>query len=324
IRSNGSADISITGDWFPFTISGNYNVKEGLLTKNFDQEVASNEKSTNHVYLPKILRQNSFDPLLLDIKVIMPRNFIIKNANADGNIFGTLQIKGAPDKPRLLGIITAEKNTKLLFRDRVFNIINGTVEFKDTEDLNPEVFLNAQSRIDEYDVTLSVQGPVKSLQMQMTSSPPLPENEIITLLAFGVTTSKLDQNIASQAQTEKLGYEIGQYIYRSNPLLRKKIKDTFGVDVDIITDFDSTTNTNVNKVTGSKKLTDKISVRASRTLGGPSTTYEAEATYRINSNLSTLGKWKSQEATETQNIQGNSTATTDLFGIDLEFKREFK
>lgn len=324
VRSSGSANISITGDWFPFLLSGTYDVKEGLISKNFDQDVASTEKTVDLIYLPKVVRQSSFDPLVLDLKVLLPRNMIIKNSNVDGAVYGNLQVKGPPDHPQLIGKITAEKNMKLLFRDRIFNVINGTVEFKNSDDLNPEVFLNAQSRIDEYDVNLNVQGPVNNLQIQMSSAPPLPEKEIIPLLAFGVTSSKLDQNIASKTQTEKLGYELGQYIYRSNPLLRKKIKDTFGLDVDIRSDFDSTTNTNVNKVTASKKLTEKISVNASRTIGGPSTFYDAEVTYRINSNLSTLGKWKTQEATETQNIQGNTAAKSDLFGVDLEFKREFK
>jgi translocation and assembly module TamB len=323
IRTIGDADISLSGNWFPFLLSGTYRVNGGLIDKEFGSETSLGPVKQS-VYLPKVILQNVFEPIIFDVQVQLDKALNIKNSLIEGALTGQLQVKGPPGNPLLFGKILMDRNTKLMLRDQDFQVSSGTIQFKDPTEINPEFYISARSRVSDYDVSLLVQGTAKSPVIRLSSTPPLSESDLASLLALGVVSAKSDQRIKNQgggidSQTAMAA--------ATSALLQqgavKKAQDKIGVNIQLSSSYDDTKNTSVQKVTLSKKLTEKLSATASRVQGQQNST-EYKLRYNINNNVSTVGSYEERQGTEDTKASDTSRKGENILGIDLEYKREFK
>lgn len=320
VRSSGKADLLFSGRWFPFTLSGNYYVSNALVENEFNQGSTGTDVRQS-IYLPKVLREKNFEPILLDLQINLDRNIIVRNSLIDGSVTGHLQVKGPPGAPLLFGKISTEKQSKLIFKDKVFDIQSGVIQFDDPDEVNPDLYISASSRIAEYDVSLIAQGPAKNLAIRLSSVPPLPEQDIISLIALGVTSSNLDQNVQSRQQAEQLGVEIGGAVL-TKPI-NKQLESTLGLNLQVTSQYDSTRNISVPKLTLSRRLSDRVKVSGSRPIGD-NQSYDLKMEYFLNSNLTAIGSFESRDAQDDTPVQSTQQESQSIFGIDLEFKREFK
>nr|WP_295899961.1 translocation/assembly module TamB [uncultured Bdellovibrio sp.] len=320
VRSSGNADLLFSGRWFPFTLSGTFHVSSALVEKEFTEEggIAGVKQS---VYLPKVIRESHFEPILLDLQLILDRNIVVKNSLIDGSVSGHLQVKGAPSNPILLGKINMEKKSKLIFKDKVFDIQNGVIEFNDPDQINPNLYITAQSRINDYDISLLAQGPSKNLTIRLTSVPPLPEQDIISLIALGVTSSAMDQNVQSRQQAEQLGFEIGGAVL-AKPI-GKAFESATGFNLQVGSQYDSTRNISVPKVTVSRRLSERVKVSGSRPVRDTQS-YDLKLEYFINNNWTAIGSFENRGIEDNTTLQSTQPEAQSIFGLDLEFKREFK
>lgn len=318
VRTSGNANLVLSGKWFPFLIAGTYNITGGI----FEKELGGDETgptTKQSIYLPKSLKEKTFDPIALDINVFLDTKYLIKNSLVDGYANGNIQLRGPISNILLFGKIDLEKGTKLYFKDKVFDLQSGSLNFNNPTEINPEVYVTASARVNDYDISILAQGPAKTANIKMSSSPPLAENEIISLLALGITSSQLEQKVQSRAQAEQTGIEIGAQLL-SQTGFSKGVKNTLGLDLQLVNQYDSSRNANVSKATVSRKITNKVQASASRALGtDPST--EVKIQYFFNNNISAIGNWEGREFEGTEN--GNSQSQS-VFGLDLEFKREFR
>lgn len=318
VRTNGSGNLVLSGKWFPFLLAGNYNVIGGVFEKEFIGEDSGAQSAKQSIYLPKQLKEKTFDPLALDINIFLDNKYLIKNSLAEGYVNGNIQLKGPISNIVVFGKLEVEKGTKLYFKDKIFDLQNGLVNFNNPTEINPEIYIAANARVNEYDINLLIQGPAKTASTKMSSSPPLAENEIVSLLALGVTSAQLEQNVQSKDQAASTGYEIGAAVL-SQSALTKNLKNKLGLEIQFVNQFDSTKNSSVLKATATKKLSNKVQATASRSLSEAAT--EVKVQYFFNNNVSAIGNWEGREgeAGPTADRQSQS-----VFGLDLEFKREFR
>lgn len=322
VRSSGQADLLFSGKWFPFILSGTYHVSSALVEKEFTEDGSAVSGVRQSIYLPKVIREGQFEPLLLDLQVILERNILVKNSLIDGAVTGNLQVKGPPGNPILLGKISTEKKSKLIFKDKVFEIQNGIIDFSDPDEINPNLYISATSRINAYDISLLAQGPSKTLGIRLTSIPPLPEQDIISLIALGMTTSTSGQNIQARQQAEQqLGVEIGGAVL-AKPI-SKQLESTLGLNLQVTSQYDSTRNISVPKITLSRRLSEKVKFSGSRPVGN-SQSYDLKIEYLLNNNITAVGSFENRGVDDTTTLQRTQTETQSIFGLDLEFKREFK
>lgn len=321
VRSNGDADLLFSGKWFPYTLSGRYNVTSALVEKEFTEGGEGTTSRTNN-YLPKILKQAQFDPVLLDINLALNQNIMVKNSMMDGQVSGHLQVKGPPQNPVLLGRIITEKGSKIILKDKTFDLLAGTVNFTNTEEVNPELYLSAQARINEYDVNVLVQGYAKNPTIRMTSVPPLPEQDIVSLLALGITSQRMEGQYESQ-QRDQLRYEaIGVGLSRTGA--NKFFEKATGFNVAITSSYDQTKNISVPKITFTRKLSDRLNATYARPINDVGNAQEFKLQYVINNNWSMIGSYEERESTGTSTLNEVNSTKANIFGLDLEFKREFK
>jgi translocation and assembly module TamB len=95
----------------------------------------------------------------------------------------------------VLGILETREG-RVTFRDRRFTIITATARFADPRRVDPFVDAVATARIRQYDVTVRVTGRIDRLDVRLSSTPPLPQEDLLALVAFGATRAELERSPA--------------------------------------------------------------------------------------------------------------------------------
>jgi translocation and assembly module TamB len=322
VRSVGDAELAFSGSWFPFTLSGTYHIHQGLFEKEFTENTGGVADVKQSHYLPKVLREGYFEPVLLDLNINLDRPFAIKNSMFDGSVTGDLQVKGPPTGPLLFGKLTAERKSKLIFKDKLFDIQNAVVEFNTPDEINPQIFATATSRINEYDITLIAQGQSKNLNIKTSSVPPLSDQDIISLIALGVTSTSLSRTAGQQkAVAEQTGLEIGGAVL-AKPI-NKQLESAIGFNLAVTSQYDSTRNISISKITLSKKISEKLKVSGSRPVGDMEG-YDVKLEYLLNNNITAVGSFENKNLFDNTTLQNTPQEPQSIFGLDIEFKREFK
>lgn len=322
VRTSGDAALTLSGKWFPFTLKGAYEIRNGLVEMDFTQASTGVAGVRQNFYLPKVLKESRFEAITLDLSLELQRPLEVRNDLIKGAVAGRLRVKGPPENAVLLGRITTENKAKLIFKDKIFEVLNGVIEFDDPNEINPRLYISANSRINEYDINLIAQGPSKNPQIILTSVPPLLEQDIISLIALGITTTPTDQSIRTEDDSSaRLSAEIGGAVL-AKPI-NQTLESVTGFNFQVTSRYDSMRNISVPKITLSRSLSEKVKVSGSRPVRD-SQSYDLRLEYLFNSNWTGVGSFESRGAEEYTNLQSIQPQSQSIFGIDLEFRREFK
>ncbi len=181
-----------------------------------------------------------FDGMSLNLRLRADENMTIENSLGKFNGRFNLTATGAFNSPVLLGDIDLTSGD-FYFQDRSFRVINGRLSFVDPVNTEPYLDFRGETYVKDYRVTLNMSGPVSRLKPEFSSSPPLPPEEILSLLALGEsfrrtyysysgdrstamsTASLLTYQIADQAKKRTSGlfsldrFRIDPYIPESAP-----------------------------------------------------------------------------------------------------------
>jgi translocation and assembly module TamB len=325
ITSAGKADLVFFGNWLPYTLKINYKVSRGLVEKDFGQDSNQNKTTLKaSPYLPPQQIELQIPSLLLDVNIDMSHGIIIKNRILEGEAMGHLQINGTPENPSIAGQIDIKPGSKLIFKDKPFDIQTATIKFPGGPEINPDIYMTANSRVSDYDINLLVQGvPSKNLTIKPTSQPPLSESDIFSLLALGLTSSKLDQNLSSETQQQQTGLEIIATSVNQSQI-NKKFQEKFGLTVQLAPSVDSTKNIAVPKVVVSRKIQKNVNASYSRPLTGDTQNQEWKLQYLFNPNKSLILNYQNIESDKQDQLRNNTSNETGILGLDFEYKKEFK
>jgi translocation and assembly module TamB len=115
-----------------------------------------------------------------------------------------VRVRGTWEHPILLGHIHILSGD-LFFAGNRYRVSRGDINFADPFRLDPVLNVEATTTIQQYEVTLDFTGPSSKLALSYRSDPPLPGNDIITLLALGQTSSEATARSAGTNQTSTSG-----------------------------------------------------------------------------------------------------------------------
>ena len=320
VRTRGDADLTFSGKWFPFTLAGTYRIASTNFEMNFSGGKFGNDIKQNY-YLPQTIKEKISDPLNLDLQLIFEKPIQIKNSLLEAQATGQLGIGGSPSLPILSGKLTGLKGSRLFFKDKPFDIQSASIQFQNPNEIDPDLFISAQTRIEEYDISLLVQGTAKDPSVRLSSQPPLAENDIISLLALGVTSTKL-ATVDSKEQQNQTANEVFAAAFQSTGLTQK-VQSATGFNVQLSNSFDTTRNISVPKFTISRKLTQKTNASVAFPVTGDQKTPEGRVQYNFNDNVSINGSYETKKF-EQSNTGIDNRETPSILGLDLEFKREFR
>jgi hypothetical protein len=126
----------------------------------------------------------------LDLVVTMKTPFLVRGNLATADIKGSVTIKGTAGRPILDGSFKASTASAKLPLSTL-TIPKAKLIFRPDAGLDPFVEVSAFSRVSGYELRLFVEGPLSAPQTYLSSDPPLPESEIMSMLATGVSTDGL-------------------------------------------------------------------------------------------------------------------------------------
>jgi translocation and assembly module TamB len=112
---------------------------------------------------------------------------------------GNIRLRGTWSHPVLLGHIHL-LGGQMPFRGNTYQLTRGDINFANPFRLDPILNVEATSTISQYQVTIDFSGPASRLTMNYRSDPPLPDSDIIALLALGTPGESSALRSASTSQ----------------------------------------------------------------------------------------------------------------------------
>lgn len=101
----------------------------------------------------------------------------------------SLRVRGTAENPILLGHIHVLSG-ELYFHDSKYKVPRGDLNFANPFRLDPLINVEATTTIQQYEITLNFNGQASKMSLSYRSDPPLPANDIVTLLAMGQTSGE--------------------------------------------------------------------------------------------------------------------------------------
>jgi hypothetical protein len=129
----------------------------------------------------------------------------LKGEAFKGRLRPELRLLGPGETPYLVGSLYLDE---FIFKLPVTDIKmeSSVITFHEKRPLFPELTLLGTCRVRGYDVTVSVTGPYNQPVVALSSSPPLPADQLLLL----VTTGKMPDSVDPEAQ-QKAAFAVAQY-----------------------------------------------------------------------------------------------------------------
>lgn len=205
VRAN--TDLTLKGNLENATLGGRIGIVESLIYKDIELiPIGVPSSAVAEVKLPTIDPERAdnglpipepFGNWKLDLTVFTQDPILARGNIASGYINGSIKVGGTLQSPAPDGKLNI-RNVKAKLPFSVLEIPNGTVVFTPAGGLIPSLDIRGKSSIGNYDVNVFVYGSAASPKTAFSSYPPLPESEVMALIATGSTTSGLEnQEVAT-------------------------------------------------------------------------------------------------------------------------------
>lgn len=165
--------------------------------------------------------------IAMDINVDIPQDSWVKGSGVNVEVEGRLGITKEYGEPYIVAGNIDVVRGDYQFMGKLFNIEGGTVSFRGKEVIDPFIDIRALYEVSSVDVFINVTGTSENPKIQLSSDPPLDENEIVSYLVFGTSSDKLgtDERVSFQ---EKAGEFLGTMAVDE---LRDMFGDQFALDI---------------------------------------------------------------------------------------------
>lgn len=164
-----------------------------------------------------------------DVTIRTADAFLVDSNLANGRITMDLRLGGTGLEPWLDGSVRIEQLSASLPFSRL-NIESGLIYFTRDAPFVPKLDLRGTSTIRDYNVTATIYGTAYAPQAIFTSTPPLPQAEVVALIATGTTTEELgrDPNALAGRAALLAAQKLYRTIFKPKPGARGRDRqDTF-------------------------------------------------------------------------------------------------
>ena len=219
----------------------------------------------------------------------------------------SLRVRGSWDRPAVLGHVHL-LGGEMDVRGNRFRLTRGDLNFADPLRLDPVLNVEATTTVQQYEVTVDLTGRASAMRLSYRSDPPLPETDVIALLALGRTGEASELRTAAPTQpgqfgasavlSEAISSEVGGRIARLFGISRLQI-DPFAGGV-------GTESNAAARLTIEQRITPNLTVTYA-TNATSSAEQVIQIEYTVSRNVSIVAL---------RDINGT-------FGIDVKFRKRF-
>lgn len=207
LSSQISADLKFLSDGNSHQIAGIITIQDARYRDDFKVGTAVFNLLRRGDVRQTLREPNPFlNNLSLDVNIGIANNFIIDNNIAKAEVSADLKLTGTPYNPSLSGRASVAEGGEVYFSQKTFYIEQGTVDFVNPTRIEPDLNLDARTKVKEYDIRLIVQGTPDKLTASLVSDPALSEPNVISLLVMGRTLDSASAQVLSVAGSTALSY----------------------------------------------------------------------------------------------------------------------
>jgi hypothetical protein len=180
-----NADLELSGTEGRSLLAGEARLARGTYTRDLVSLSALTTPERPAAPTPEV-------GLPLGIRAVLDDNLVVRTPQARMRVGGTLIVRGTTAAPIVIGALEARDGT-LVLRGQRYQLERAVVRFADPRRIDPALDITATTRIREYDVTMRITGRIRDLDMRLTSSPSLPREQLLSLVAFGTAGGETAQ-----------------------------------------------------------------------------------------------------------------------------------
>lgn len=126
----------------------------------------------------------------LDLRLSANNRVYVSGMGLDSEWRADLRVQGTTATPELVGQVNLIRG-ELGLAGRRFRLTDGRVAFTGERPPNPTIDLSATSDIDQVTVGINVTGQANNPQIAFSSSPGLPQDEIVSRILFGSSVTQI-------------------------------------------------------------------------------------------------------------------------------------
>ncbi len=306
------------------------------LSLDLNQLAGGPKRTTVETYDPKN------DALRFDVNVVSPRPMRFSNGLVDMLLEVTspgLALSGTNQRYGARGLLRILPDSKLRLRNSEFTVREGSVRFDDPLRFSPKIDVRAQTEYRRYAasggagsvaadtstgaaataslgqqwrINLYAHGDESNVKLDLTSDPPLSQEDVVLLLTLGLTRAEMDRGLASS-----LGETVGLEALAALTGADKAVKTIVPIidEFRFGTSYSSRTGRTEPTVTLGKRITEDV--RATVTTGiTENREVRSSIEWRLGKRVIVQGAY--------DNTNDVSSSPLGNLGADLRWRLEFE
>ena len=190
-KARVDAELTLTGRPGDFLLGGTVVLERGL----YDADIFLEEGFLPPNIPPAVGKEPSrfLRTVALNVSVATENPVLVRNNLAQIEAVGSLWLRGDMDEPAPFGRLEIRPNGRVFLQEREFTITSGHLIYTGTT--SPDISVRAETLIEDVEVargevvdvqvTLAAQGALDRPGIELSSTPPLSQTEIASLIATG-------------------------------------------------------------------------------------------------------------------------------------------
>ena len=199
VSSLANAKLQLQGSQNNLRLSGDVLITRFTMSPDLDLATLAAQASTSvQTITPPDAPSNHVS---LDVHIVSSPQLSFQNAFAKlaGDV--DLHLRGTLASPSLLGRVAITEGSAMIAGTR-YELQRGDITFTNPVRIEPVIDLSATAHVEDYDISLGLNGTPPKLAVSYRSDPPLPEADVLSLLALGHTGNQ--QRLYTQQQQQSI------------------------------------------------------------------------------------------------------------------------
>jgi hypothetical protein len=281
-RSLLDADLALRGTVTQPVLSGTVQVRAATLKRRVDLGAGMLELGAAAASAAPATAGSgpSAVPLRLDVRILAPQSLEIDNNLAHITSSADLRVGGTTEKPLVFGHAEVDRG-EVWFEGKRIVVTRGSVDFTNPAKIEPSFDVEAETRVrapgQTYRITMRMLGTTQHMNLDLSSDPPLPQVDIVTLLLgdAGATEDPELRALQNPDSAERTLLQARAARLLASPIasnVGRVVERTFGVDTfqitPMLTDASQQTTrfTPGARLTIGKRVSDRVYLTYSRSL----------------------------------------------------------
>ncbi len=165
----------------------------------------------------------------LNVALRIPGGLRVRNNLASLRGSADLLVRGSLARPVVFGRVEMERGGTVVYAENEYKVERAILSFANPYRIEPVLDLVAKTEVSSYQVTLNLSGPLDRLRATFASDPPIPDLEVLSLLATGEPgglAGELTPETGASASQGAEAFLAGQ----AASLIGQRVGTLFGLD----------------------------------------------------------------------------------------------